>query len=96
MVAGSLLLAGTGQPAPDFSYTIPGKLVVGDDVSVGGGLATVSLGASEQINNTADVDVKSDGTLALGAFTETFQNLSLGTSVGSGGVTGTGVLGLNG
>jgi hypothetical protein len=89
VIAGTLGLAGTG-PVP-ISYTVPNQLVIGDDNAFNG-QATVALGSSEQINDTSDVTIRSDGTLAVGAFIETIRNLAIGTAVGNGAVTGAGTL----
>lgn len=65
---------------------IPGPLIIGETNSTS--LATVSLLASEQIDDTSDVSIYEPGILALNAFKETFGPLTLyaGTVSASGGV----------
>ena len=88
---GILELSGTGNGVT----TIPGNIEVGDNNN-GTGVATLTQTQNDQIGDTAIVTVRGDGIYDLGTLTERIGGLVLGSSIGGGQVTGTGLLELNG
>jgi autotransporter-associated beta strand protein len=90
---GLLRLASTGSPTP--GVAIPGYIRVGDD-DFTNGTAFLEQGNSNQIADTAIVEIFGDGVYNLGTFVDRIGGLKMGSSVGGGEITGTGIIELAG